>query len=133
MIKEWQLPSQCLIDLYVAWCAWNPLITAQNVSNVHQMIINYIPQVVSRQAIGLEQNGIVNVSISIIKETAIVLMAGMFDFLGVLQGALIDPEWNIGDQIRQTGYFFAGVASKSRLILTLSPIPASVGPPVDTL
>ena len=53
--------------------------------------------------------GIVNLSISIIKETTIILMAGMFDFLGVLQGALIDPEWLVGDQIRQTAYFFAGI------------------------
>lgn len=53
--------------------------------------------------------GIINVSISIMKETTIVLMAGMFDFLGVLQNALIDPQWLIGDQIRQTAYFFAGL------------------------
>ena len=38
----------------------------------------------------------------------LILIAGLFDFLGVLQGALIDPAWNIGDQIRQTAYFFAG-------------------------
>jgi general L-amino acid transport system permease protein len=53
--------------------------------------------------------GIINVSISIMKETTIVLMAGMFDFLGVLQNALIDPQWLIGDQIRQTAYFFVGL------------------------
>jgi general L-amino acid transport system permease protein len=53
--------------------------------------------------------GIVNLSISIMKETTIVLMAGMFDFLGVLQSALIDPEWLIGDQIRQTAYLFASI------------------------
>jgi general L-amino acid transport system permease protein len=52
--------------------------------------------------------GIVNVSIAIIKETTILLIAGLFDVLGVLQGALIDPDWNIGDQVRQTAYFFAG-------------------------
>ncbi|HEY1931332.1 MAG TPA: hypothetical protein VGG99_04920, partial [Acetobacteraceae bacterium] len=34
--------------------------------------------------------------------------AGMFDFLGVLQGELIDPQWLVGDQVRQTAYFFAG-------------------------
>ena len=53
--------------------------------------------------------GIVNLSIAIMKETTIVLMAGMYDFLGVLQSSLIDPEWLIGDQIRQTAYFFAGL------------------------
>ncbi|MGO4677345.1 amino acid ABC transporter permease [Bosea sp. 2YAB26] len=60
------------------------------------------------QALRAAIPGIVNVSISIIKETTIILIAGLFDFLGVLQGALIDPAWNIGDQIRQTAYFFAG-------------------------
>jgi general L-amino acid transport system permease protein len=53
--------------------------------------------------------GIVNVSLAIMKETTIILMAGMFDFLGVLQASIIDPEWLIGDQIRQTAYFFAGL------------------------
>jgi general L-amino acid transport system permease protein len=60
------------------------------------------------QALRAALPGIVNVSISIIKETTILLIAGLFDFLGILQGALIDPEWNIGDQVRQTAYFFAG-------------------------
>jgi general L-amino acid transport system permease protein len=61
------------------------------------------------QAIRAALPGIVNVSISIMKETTIILMAGMFDFLGVLQGSLLDPEWLIGDQIRQTAYLFAGL------------------------
>jgi general L-amino acid transport system permease protein len=61
------------------------------------------------QAMRTALPGIINVSIAIIKETTIILMAGMFDFLGVLQGALIDPQWLIGDQIRQTAYFFAGL------------------------
>lgn len=61
------------------------------------------------QAIRAAMPGIVNVSVAIIKETTIVLIAGLFDFLGVLQSGLIDPVWLIGDQIRQTAYFFAGV------------------------
>jgi len=61
------------------------------------------------QAIRAAMPGIVNVSVAIIKETTIVLIAGLFDFLGVLQSGLIDPAWIIGDQIRQTAYFFAGV------------------------
>lgn len=61
------------------------------------------------QALRAALPGIVNLSISTIKETTIVLMAGMFDFLGILQGSLLDPEWLIGDQIRQTAYFFAGL------------------------
>jgi general L-amino acid transport system permease protein len=61
------------------------------------------------QAIRAAMPGIVNVSVAIIKETTIVLIAGLFDFLGVLQSGLVDPVWIIGDQIRQTAYFFAGV------------------------
>lgn len=68
------------------------------------MALSVIPQ-----AIRAALPGIVNVSISIMKETTIVLMAGMLDFLGVLQGSLIDPDWLIGDQIRQTAYFFGGI------------------------
>jgi len=61
------------------------------------------------QAIRASLPGIVNLSIAIMKETTSVLMAGMFDFLGVLQSSLLDPEWLVGDQIRQTAYFFAGI------------------------
>jgi general L-amino acid transport system permease protein len=43
------------------------------------------------------------------KETTIILMAGMFDFLGVPQSALVDPERLVGDQIRVTAYLFAGL------------------------
>lgn len=78
--------------------------TALGLSHWQSMALTVIPQAV-RAALP----GIVNVSISIMKETTIILMAGMFDFLGVLQGSLIDPEWLIGDQIRQTAYFFAGL------------------------
>jgi general L-amino acid transport system permease protein len=77
---------------------------ALGLSHWQAMALNVIPQ-----AIRAALPGIVNVSISIMKETTIILMAGMFDFLGILQGALIDPEWLIGDQIRQTAYFFAGL------------------------
>jgi len=60
------------------------------------------------QALRAALPGIVNISIAIIKETTIILIAGLFDLLGVIQGALIDPEWNIGEQIRETAYFFVG-------------------------
>lgn len=78
--------------------------TSLGLSHWHAMGLCVLPQ-----AIRASLPGIVNLSIAIMKETTIVLMAGMFDFLGVLQGSLIDPEWLIGDQIRQTAYFFAGV------------------------
>jgi general L-amino acid transport system permease protein len=68
------------------------------------MALSIIPQA-TRAALP----GIINVSIAIIKETTIILIAGMFDFLGVLQNALIDPQWLVGDQVRQTAYFFVGL------------------------
>jgi general L-amino acid transport system permease protein len=68
------------------------------------MTLAVIPQAV-RAAIP----GIINVSVAIIKETTVVLIAGLSDFLGTLQNALINPDWLIGDQIRQTAYFFAGL------------------------
>ncbi|MEP9373482.1 amino acid ABC transporter permease [Mesorhizobium sp. KR1-2] len=68
------------------------------------MALTIIPQ-----AVRAAMPGIVNVSVAIIKETTIVLIAGMFDFLGVLHSGLIDPAWIIGDQVRETAYFFAGV------------------------
>lgn len=61
------------------------------------------------QAMRAALPGIINVSIAIIKQTTIILIAGMFDFLGVVQGALIDPQWLVGDQVRQTAYLFVGV------------------------
>jgi general L-amino acid transport system permease protein len=73
-------------------------------SHWQAMALSIIPQ-----AIRASLPGIVNVSVSIAKETTIILIAGMFDFLGVLQASLIDPEWLVGDQIRQTAYFFAGI------------------------
>lgn len=59
--------------------------------------------------------GIINISISAIKETTIILMAGMFDCLGVLQSALLDPERIIGDQARVAAYLFAGARIEGRL------------------
>lgn len=61
------------------------------------------------QAVRVALPAIINISISIIKETTIILMAGMLDFIGILQGSLLDPEWLVGDQIRVTAYIFAGV------------------------
>ena len=76
---------------------------ALGLRNWQVMGLSIIPQ-----AVRAAMPGIVNVSVAIIKETTIVLMAGMFDFLGVLHSGLIDPVWNLGDHIRATAYFFAG-------------------------
>ena len=42
----------------------------------------------------------INTCVSIIKETTVVLIIGLVEFLAVLQIAFADPEWLIGDQVR---------------------------------
>lgn len=61
------------------------------------------------QAVYLSLPGIVNVCIAIVKETTIVMIVGLYDFLGVIQAGLSDPEWLSVQQLRNTGYFFAAV------------------------
>ena len=53
--------------------------------------------------------GMINTCVSIIKETTVVLIIGLVEFLAVLQIAFADPEWLIGDQMRPTGYLFAAL------------------------
>ncbi|HEX6980864.1 MAG TPA: amino acid ABC transporter permease [Alphaproteobacteria bacterium] len=53
--------------------------------------------------------GILNTCVAILKETTIVLVIGLFEFLAVLQAGMADPEWLIGDQVRETGYLFAAL------------------------
>jgi general L-amino acid transport system permease protein len=65
--------------------------------------------IVVPQAVAISLPGIVNVCIAIIKETTIVLIVGLFDFLGVLQAGLADPEWLAAESIRTTAYVFAGL------------------------
>jgi general L-amino acid transport system permease protein len=64
--------------------------------------------VVIPQAVANALPGIVNVCVSIVKETTIVLIVGLFDVLGILQAGISDPAWLVGDQVRTTAYFFAG-------------------------
>lgn len=61
------------------------------------------------QAIAISLPGVVNVCIAVVKETTIVLIVGLFDFLGVLQAGLSDPEWLAAESARTTGYVFAGL------------------------
>lgn len=66
-------------------------------------------KIVVPQAVAISIPATVNVCIAIVKETTIVLIVGMFDFLGVLQAALSDPEWLQAKESRVTAYFFAAV------------------------
>jgi general L-amino acid transport system permease protein len=65
--------------------------------------------IVVPQAVAISLPGIVNVCIAIIKETTIVLIVGLFDFLGVLQAGRSDPDWLAAESIRTTAYVFAGL------------------------
>jgi general L-amino acid transport system permease protein len=50
--------------------------------------------------------GIVNSFIALFKDTTLVLIIGLFDFLGVVQAGLTDPEW-LGFAVE--GYVFAAM------------------------
>lgn len=65
--------------------------------------------IVVPQAVAISLPGVVNVCIAIIKETSIVLIVGQFDFLGVLQAGLADPEWLAAESARTTAYVFAAL------------------------
>ena len=65
--------------------------------------------VVLPQVIRIVMPGMINTCVSIIKETTVVLIIGLVEFLAVLQFAFADPEWLIGDQVRSTGYLFAAI------------------------
>lgn len=71
----------------------------------HVMLLIVIPQ-----AIAAALPGIVNVCVEIVKETTLILIVGLLDVLAVLQSSITDPEWLVSDQVRQTAYFFAGLA-----------------------
>jgi general L-amino acid transport system permease protein len=65
--------------------------------------------VILPQVVRIVMPGMINTCVSIIKETTVVLVIGLVEFLAVLQIAFADPQWLIGDQVRQTGYLFAAV------------------------
>jgi general L-amino acid transport system permease protein len=65
--------------------------------------------VVLPQVLRIVMPGMINTCVSIIKETTVVLIIGLIEFLAVLQIAFADPEWLIGDQVRSTGYLFAAL------------------------
>ena len=56
---------------------------------------------------------LMNTSISIFKETAVVLLIGLSDLLGVIQTFTRDPTWLGGPQILGSGYVFAALVYMS--------------------
>lgn len=65
--------------------------------------------VVLPQAIRLVIPGLVNSSISLFKDTSLVLIIGLFDLLGIVeQSVQSDAKW-VSPQTAATGYFFAGI------------------------
>jgi general L-amino acid transport system permease protein len=62
--------------------------------------------VVLPQALRVMIPGIVNVFVALFKDTTLVLIIGLFDFLGIIKAALSDPNW-LGFAIE--GYVFAAV------------------------
>ncbi len=65
--------------------------------------------VILPQACRIAIPGVVNTCIGIFKETTLLLVIGVFDLLAMIQAGIADPQWLIGDHIRETGYFFAGL------------------------
>ncbi len=63
--------------------------------------------IVVPQAIAIAVPGLVNLCIAVIKETTIVLIVGLVDFVGVLQAGMSDPDWLMAPSVRTTAYVFA--------------------------
>jgi general L-amino acid transport system permease protein len=63
--------------------------------------------IVVPQAIAIAVPGLVNLCIAVIKETTIVLIVGLVDFVGVLQSGMSDPDWLMAPSVRTTAYAFA--------------------------
>ena len=82
------------------------------------------------QALVIAMPGLVNTAIAVIKETTVVLIIGLLDFLAQIQAGLADPQWIVGDQVRDAAYFFAGLVfwvlcfGLSRLSARLEPAAA---------
>jgi general L-amino acid transport system permease protein len=60
------------------------------------------------QALTLVIPGIVNIFISLFKDTTLVAIVGIFDFLRTIDAARVDPVWS-GPSISPTAYSFAAV------------------------
>jgi general L-amino acid transport system permease protein len=79
---------------------------ARSIGLTWRQMMSYI---VLPQAIRNSVPALVSMSISIFKETSIVLLIGLTDLLGVVQGGTRDPNWLGGPQILATGYVFAAL------------------------
>jgi general L-amino acid transport system permease protein len=60
------------------------------------------------QALGYVVPGIVNTFIGLFKDTTLVAIVGVFDFLRTIETARLDPVWS-GPTISVTGYAFAAL------------------------
>jgi len=65
--------------------------------------------VVLPQAVRVALPALVNTCIGIFKETTLILIIGLFDFLAVIQAGMADPAWLAGEHIRTSGYVFAAL------------------------
>lgn len=65
--------------------------------------------IVVPQVISVSIPSVINICISIVKETTIVLILGLFDLVGVLQAGIADPDWLMSPNVRTTAYVFAGL------------------------
>jgi general L-amino acid transport system permease protein len=61
------------------------------------------------QAIAITIPALVNLCVALIKETTIVLIVGLIDFVAVLQFGMSDPAWLMAPSVRTTAYVFAAV------------------------
>ena len=65
--------------------------------------------VILPQAVRVAMPALVNTCIGIFKETTLILIIGLFDFLAVIQAGMADPAWIAGEHIRTSGYVFAAL------------------------
>ena len=61
------------------------------------------------QAITITVPALVNLCVALIKETTIVLIVGLIEFVAVLQIGMSDPAWLTAPSVRTTAYVFAAV------------------------
>ena len=61
------------------------------------------------QAITITVPALVNLCVALIKETTIVLIVGLIDFVAVLQIGMSDPAWLTAPSVRTTAYVFAAL------------------------
>ena len=77
--------------------------TAEGMGYWRMMLLIILPQ-----ALRLVIPGIVNTYVSIIKDTTLVLIIGLFDLLGIVQAGIADSNW-LSATVTKTGYVFAGM------------------------